>query len=161
MSQEIERKYLVKGDSYVRMSCSHSRIKQGYICSSPGRTVRVRICDDAGFLTIKGASNLAGTSRYEWECEIPLHEAEELMSLCEPGWIDKVRYQVRFGEHVFEVDEFYGDNQGLVIAEIELKSEDEKYECPDFLGEEVTGQLQYYNTSLMKHPFKYWEKENH
>lgn len=132
MAQEIERKFLVKDDSYRAMAYSSSRIKQGYICSMRGRTVRIRIRDGKGYLTIKGPSNASGTSRYEWERELPLEEAEELMRLCEPGMIDKTRYLVKAGDHVFEVDEFYGENQGLVVAEVELKSENEAFLRPDF-----------------------------
>lgn len=157
MAQEIERKFLVKDDSYRKMADSCSRIRQGYICSMRGRTVRVRIRDKKGYLTIKGPSNTSGTSRYEWEHELSLNEAEELMKLCEPGMIDKTRYLVRVGTHVFEVDEFYGENQGLVVAEVELKSEDEAFERPDFLGEEVTGQVKYYNSFLMKVPYTQWK----
>ena len=111
MPQEIERKFLVTGE-YKPQAYAHSRIVQGYISSVRGRTVRVRIRDGRGFLTIKGASNESGTSRYEWEKEIPLCEARELLKLCEPGVIDKTRYLVRSGQHVFEVDEFYGENEG-------------------------------------------------
>ena len=153
--QEIERKFLVVGD-FKSAAYSSSRIVQGYISSQRGRTVRVRIRDDKGYLTIKGAGNASGTSRYEWEKEIPLDEARQLMALCEPGVIDKTRYLVRSGKHVFEVDEFYGDNEGLVMAEVELTSEDEPYERPPFLGEEVTGDARYYNSQLMKHPFTQW-----
>lgn len=157
MSQEIERKFLVKDMSYKEMAFSSSRIIQGYICSERGRTVRVRIRNEEGFLTIKGASTDNGLSRYEWEHEIPLNEAQELMKLCQPGMIDKTRYLVRFGKHTFEVDEFYGDNDGLVVAEVELNAIDEDYEIPPFLGEEVTGQVRYYNSFLMKCPFKTWK----
>ncbi len=158
MAQEIERKFLVKDDSYRAMAYSSSRIKQGYICSMRGRTVRIRIRDGKGYLTIKGPSNASGTSRYEWERELSLEEAEELMRLCEPGMIDKTRYLVKAGDHVFEVDEFYGENQGLVVAEVELKSENEAFLRPDFLGEEVTGQVKYYNSFLMKEPYCRWKK---
>ena len=157
MPQEIERKFLVKGE-YKSQAYAHSRIVQGYICSARGRTVRVRIRDGRGYLTIKGASDAAGMSRYEWEKEIPLLEAEELMKLCEPGVIDKTRYLVRSGKHVFEVDEFYGENEGLTMAEVELASEDEPFVKPDFIGQEVTGDVRYYNSQLMKHPFKEWKK---
>ncbi len=157
MACEIERKFLVEGD-YKSRAYAQSRIVQGYICSAHGRTVRVRIRDAKGYLTIKGASDAAGMSRYEWEKEIPVDEAEELMKLCEPGVIDKTRYLVRSGKHVFEVDEFYGDNEGLVMAEVELASEDEPFEKPDFIGREVTGDVRYYNSQLMKHPFKEWKK---
>lgn len=155
MAQEIERKFLVKGD-FKSEAFSHSRIVQGYISSARGRTVRVRIRDDKGYLTIKGGSNDSGTSRYEWEKELPLAEAEELMKLCEPGIIDKTRYLVRSGGHIFEIDEFYGENEGLVIAEVELQSEDESYVKPGFIGEEVTGDVRYYNSQLMKKPYKTW-----
>ena len=157
MSQEIERKFLVKDSSYKDMAVSSSRIIQGYICSERGRTVRVRIRDNKGFLTIKGASADNGLSRYEWEHEIPVDEARELMKLCQPGMIDKTRYLVKFGKHIFEVDEFYGENEGLVVAEVELATVDEKHEVPPFLGEEVTGQVKYYNSILMKCPFKTWK----
>lgn len=155
MAQEIERKFLVSGE-FKSLATSHSRIVQGYISSARGRTVRVRIRDDKGYLTIKGASNASGTSRYEWEKELPLAEAEELMKLCEPGIIDKTRYLVRSGKHVFEVDEFYGENEGLVVAEVELESEEESFVKPDFIGKEVTGDVRYYNSQLMKKPYKTW-----
>lgn len=138
------------------MAYGKKRIKQGYICSERGRTVRVRIQNEEGYLTIKGPSDAAGMSRYEWEHALSLQEAEELMKLCEPGMIDKTRYLVRCGTHVFEVDEFYGDNQGLVVTEVELGSEDEAFDRPSFLGEEVTGQVKYYNSFLMKFPYRKW-----
>ncbi len=156
MPQEIERKYLVTGD-YKSQAYAQSHIVQGYISSARGKTVRVRIRDDKGYLTIKGAANASGTSRYEWEKEISLSDAEELMKLCEPGIIDKTRYLVRSGQHVFEVDEFYGENEGLTVAEVELASEDESFEKPDFIGQEVTGDVRYYNSQLMKRPFTTWE----
>lgn len=155
MAQEIERKFLIKGD-FKSEVFAQSRIVQGYISSARGRTVRVRICDGKGFLTIKGASNASGTSRYEWEKELPLSEAEELMKLCEPGIIDKTRYLVRSGNHVLEIDEFYGENEGLVVAEVELQSEDESFVKPEFIGEEVTGDIRYYNSQLMKKPYTTW-----
>lgn len=155
MAQEIERKFLVSGE-FKSQAFNQSRISQGYISSVRGRTVRVRIRDDKGYLTIKGASNVSGTSRYEWEKEIPLSEAEELMKLCEPGVIDKIRYLVRSGDHIFEVDEFYGENEGLIVAEVELASEDESFIKPDFIGLEVTGDIRYYNSQLMKKPYKTW-----
>lgn len=155
MAQEIERKFLVSGE-FKSQAFAQDRIIQGYICSARGRTVRVRIRDNKGYLTIKGASNVSGTSRYEWEQELPLAEAEELMKLCEPGIIDKTRYLVRCGKHVFEVDEFYGDNEGLVVAEVELSSEDEAFEKPSFIAEEVTGDRRYYNSQLMKKPYRTW-----
>ena len=155
MSQEIERKFLVTGE-YKSRAYEQSRIVQGYISSARGRTVRVRIRNGKGYLTIKGASDASGLSRYEWEKEIPLNEAEELMKLCEPGVIDKTRYLVRSGRHTIEVDEFYGENEGLVVAEVELTSEDEAFEKPDFIGREVTGDVRYYNSQLMKHPYTVW-----
>ena len=155
MPQEIERKFLVTGE-YKSQAYAHSRIVQGYISSARGRTVRVRIRDERGYLTIKGASDKSGTSRYEWEKEIPLDEARELLKLCEPGISDKTRYLVRSGQHVFEVDEFYGENEGLTVAEVELSSEDEPFVKPAFIGREVTGDVRYYNSQLMKHPFTTW-----
>ena len=155
MAQEIERKFLVIGD-FKSQAFEQSRIIQGYISSARGRTVRVRIRNGRGYLTIKGASNESGTSRYEWEKELSLHEAEELMKLCEPGVIDKTRYLVRSGEHIFEVDEFYGENEGLIVAEVELNAEDEAFVKPSFIGQEVTGDVRYYNSQLMKRPYTTW-----
>lgn len=157
MAQEIERKFLVTDDSYRQLAYKKSRIEQGYICSARGKTVRIRIRDEKGYITIKGPSNASGTSRYEWEQEIPLDDAEELMALCEPGRIEKVRYLVNFAGHTFEVDEFHGDNEGLIVAEVELGSETEPIELPAFIGEEVTGQTKYYNSFLMKQPYAMWK----
>ena len=155
---EIERKFLVKDGRYKELAFASSRIRQGYICSGHGRTVRVRIRDTRGYLTIKGPSTNGGLSRYEFEKEITLDDAEHLMQLCEPGLIDKTRYLVKSGKHTFEVDEFYGENEGLVIAEVELDYEDEPYEKPDFIGEEVTGDKRYYNSYLRLNPFTRWER---
>lgn len=155
---EIERKFLVRNNDYKRLATSSSRICQGYICSSRGRTVRVRIRDARGYLTIKGPARNGGFGHYEFEKEITLTEAEELMRLCEPGIIDKTRYLVKSGQHTFEVDEFYGENEGLVMAEVELESEDEAYEKPDFIGIEVTGDRRYYNSCLLKNPFTSWDE---
>ncbi|MCD8032350.1 MAG: CYTH domain-containing protein [Bacteroides sp.] len=155
MLQEVERKFLVKGEFKSR-AYAHHRMVQGYICSERGRTVRVRISEQKGFLTIKGPSDDSGITRFEWEKELPLHEAEALMRLCLPGKIDKTRYLVQEGDHVFEVDEFHGENAGLLVAEIELKHADESFVKPDFLGEEVTGDRRYYNSELMKNPFSNW-----
>ena len=155
---EIERKFLVKGNGYKQQAYSHSHIQQGYISSSHGRTVRVRIRDERGYLTIKGPSENGGLSRYEFEKEITLDEAEHLMQLCEPGIIDKTRWLVKSGRHTFEVDEFFGENEGLVMAEVELGAEDEPYEKPDFIGQEVTGDRRYYNSHLRKNPFSAWGK---
>ena len=156
MPLEIERKFLVKGE-YKSLSTSHSHIVQGYICSQKGRTVRVRLRDDKGYLTIKGPSKNGGLSRYEFEKEITKDEALSLMTLCEPGIIDKIRWLVPAGPHTFEVDEFFGENEGLVVAEVELGSEEETFEHPDFLGEEVTGDRKYYNSCLRVLPFSQWK----
>ena len=155
MALEIERKFLVKGE-YKSLATSHSHIVQGYLCSSTGRTVRVRLRDEVGYLTIKGASRNGGLSRYEFEKEITKDEALSLLSLCEPGIIDKVRWLVPNGKHTIEVDEFFGENEGLVMAEIELATEDEPYLRPDFLGEEVTGDRRYYNSNLRQMPYTQW-----
>ena len=155
MAQEIERKFLVKGE-FKQQSIKATRITQGYLSSVPERTVRVRIKGDKGFITIKGIGSASGASRYEWEKEIPLSEVEQLLAICEPGVIDKTRYLVKSGDHTFEVDEFYGDNEGLVVAEIELASEGEAFIKPEWLGVEVTGDARYYNSMLMKNPFKSW-----
>lgn len=159
MSQEIERKFLVKDDGYKQMASSFSHIIQGYICRTTGRTVRVRLRDEKAYLTIKGPSPDGGLSRYEWEHEIPGREALELMQLCERGVIDKVRYLVPYGGHTFEVDEFFGANEGLVMAEVELDAVDEAFERPPFLGEEVTGDRRYYNSCLTASPYKDWKEE--
>lgn len=155
MALEIERKFLVAGD-YKSQATGSSRIVQGYICSERGRTVRVRIRADRGYLTIKGPSRNGGLSRYEFEKEISLDEALSLLHLCEQGIIDKVRWLVPCGNHVFEVDEFHGDNEGLVIAEVELRDETEPFGRPAFLGEEVTGDRRYYNSQLRRHPYSTW-----
>ena len=156
MAKEIERKFLVAGD--FKQGASESfRLIQGYISTDPDRTVRVRINGSQGFLTIKGRCSADGLSRYEWEKEIPVEEARELMELCGPGIIDKTRYLVPCGDHTFEVDEFYGSNQGLVLAEIELADEQETFRKPSWLGEEVTGDIRYYNSMLMKCPFTEWK----
>lgn len=152
---EIERKFLVNGD-FKSMSASSSHIVQGYICSQQGRTVRVRMRDGKGYLTIKGPSDDGGLSRYEFEKEISSDEARALFELCEPGIIDKVRWLVPYGTHIFEVDEFFGDNAGLVVAEVELAREDEAFARPPFLAAEVTGDRRYYNSSLRSHPYKEW-----
>ena len=155
MAQEIERKFLVKGD-YKSNSKKETRITQGYLSSVPERTVRVRIKGDKGFITIKGIGNASGASRYEWEKEIPVSEVKELLELCEPGVIDKTRFLVDSGKHTFEVDEFYGDNEGLTVAEVELSDEHEEFIKPEWLGEEVTGDTKYFNSMLMKNPYKNW-----
>lgn len=147
MGKEIERKFLVNGDfkSEVRNS---EHICQGYLSSVPERTVRIRIRGERGYITVKGAGEEGGMSRYEWEMEIPVGDAQELLKLCEPGVIDKVRHLVKVGRHVFEVDEFAGANKGLVMAEVELSAEDEAFVRPPWLGKEVTGDIRYYNSYL-------------
>lgn len=156
MHFEIERKFLVRDGRFKALSVQSYRIRQGYIAHDGGNTVRVRIRDRQGFLTVKGPSR-DGISRYEWEREIPLADAEELLLLCHGGTIDKIRHLVPAGGgKYFEVDEFYGDNAGLVMAEIELDAPDEPFEKPLWLGEEVTGDRRYYNSHLLKNPFKDW-----
>ena len=155
MAQEIERKFLVEGD-YKSAASSSVHIAQGYLNSDPDRTVRVRIKGERAFLTVKGRNSSDGISRYEWEKEIPAGEAAELLGLCEPGIIDKTRYFVPAGAHVFEVDEFHADNEGLTVAEIELDSPEEEFRRPPWLGREVTGERKYYNSSLAGNPYKNW-----
>lgn len=159
MATEIERKFLVKGNFTPDVFLSY-RIVQGYICSQPGRTVRVRIRGKEGFLTIKGPSDASGLSRYEFEQAIPLEDAEALLKLCEPGVIDKIRHLARCGKHVWEIDVFQGDNEGLVVAEIELETEQELFDKPAWLGKEVSGDRRFYNSMLAKHPYSEW-KDNY
>lgn len=158
MHTEIERKFLVNSPAFVQEAYAAHRIVQGYICSAPGRTVRVRIRGDQGYLTIKGPSDEKGLSRYEFEQAIPVQDAEQLLRLCEPGGIDKTRYLIRAGKHTFEVDIFQGENKGLILAEVELETEDEPFEHPAWLGKEVSGDRRYYNSMLAKHPFSHWEE---
>lgn len=158
MHFEIERKFLVKGP-FKELASSSSHIMQGYISSMRGRTVRVRIRDDKGYLTIKGPSDQGGLVRYEFEKEISLQDAHDLMKICEPGIIDKTRYLVPYGGHVFEVDEFYGENDGLILAEVELESADEPFDKPVFLGREVTGDRRFYNSCMRTHPYCQWKDE--
>jgi len=156
MAQEIERKFLVVDDSYKQEAYASSHIRQGYICSDRGRTVRIRIRDERAYITIKGPSLDGGLSRYEFEQEIPLDDAQKLMTLCEPGIIDKTRWLVKSGEHTFEVDEFHGENDGLVMAEVELKTRDDVPKIPHFIGKEVTGERRYYNSQLRRCPYCSW-----
>lgn len=156
MTFEIEKKFLVKGD-FKRFATNSERIAQGYLCSVAERTVRVRTKGGKGFITVKGPGNKSGTTRFEWEKEIPVDEVNKLLTLCEPGVIDKTRFHVSAGKHSYEVDEFYGENEGLVLAEIELNAEDEDFEKPEWLGVEVTGDPKYYNAVLMKNPYKRWK----
>jgi adenylate cyclase len=155
MAQEIERKFLVSGD-FKKFATKATRITQGYLSSVPERTVRVRVKGDKGYITIKGIGSASGASRFEWEKEIPVSEVQQLLELCEPGVIDKTRFLVASGAHTFEVDEFYGENEGLVLAEVELTTEGEEFQKPEWLGEEVTGDVRYYNSMLMKNPYKSW-----
>ena len=158
MAQEIERKFLVKGD-FKAEAFKAIRITQGYLCSVPERTVRVRVKGDKGFITVKGISNASGASRFEWEKEIPVEEVRALLELAEPGVIDKTRYLVKAadGVHTWDVYEFYGDNDGLTVAEVELADENEAFSQPEWLGEEVTGDPKYFNSMLMKNPYKNWK----
>lgn len=159
MALEIERKFLVLDASYKHEAFTSSHIRQGYICSERGRTVRIRIRDEHAYITIKGPSLDGGLSRYEFEQEIPLDDAEKLLTLCDPGIIDKRRWLVKSGEHTFEVDEFFGDNAGLVIAEVELGSPTETPLIPHFIGKEVTGDRRYYNSQLRRNPYSQWQKQ--
>ncbi len=156
MPLEIERKFLVADDSYKALATSCSHIAQGYLCSEHGRTVRVRLRGEQAFLTIKGPSAAGGMARYEFEKEITRDEGLSLLRLCEPGIVEKVRWLVPCGRHVFEVDEFKGDNDGLVVAEVELGAVDETYARPAFIGREVTGLERYYNSQLRRRPYKEW-----
>ena len=158
MHFEIERKFLVKGP-FKELAFSSSRIMQGYISSLKGRTVRVRIRDEKGYLTIKGPSDQGGLVRYEFEKEISLQDARDLMKICEPGIIDKTRYLVPYEGHIFEVDEFYGENEGLILAEVELNAPDESFERPAFLGREVTGDRRFYNSCMRVHPYSQWKED--
>ncbi|AIG29122.1 adenylate cyclase [Flavobacterium psychrophilum] len=153
---EIERKFLVSNNDFIALAVAKNRIVQGYLNSNPERTVRVRIKADKGFLTIKGKGNESGTTRLEWETEIPLIEAEKLLSICENGVIDKIRYEIPSGKHTYEVDVFAEQNNGLIIAEIELNDENESFEKPSWLAQEVTGNNKYYNAYLNNNPFGSW-----
>ncbi len=153
---EIERKFLVRSDQFKTEAFRENRIVQGYLNTDPERTVRVRIKGEKAYITIKGKGNASGMSRMEWEKHISVEEAELLLPLCEPGVIDKIRYDIQKGDHIIEVDVFFGDNFGLVLAEIELKSETEQFQWPDWLGQEVTNDPRYYNAYLSKKPFKNW-----
>ena len=154
---EIERKFLLISDDYRAEASSIITMTQGYLNSDPERSVRIRLTDQSGFITVKGKSNESGLSRFEWEKEISKTDAEALLKLCEKTIISKTRYEVAVGNHLFEVDEFLGKNKGLVMAEVELGSEDEKFSKPDWLGEEVTGDLKYYNSNLSNSPFCNWK----
>ena len=154
---EIERKFLVTSNAFKVEAFKSTRIIQGYLNSDKQRAVRVRIKGELGYLTVKGESSKNGLSRFEWEKEIAKEDAKELLNLCEPGVIDKIRYEIKVGNHVFEVDVFFGDNAGLIVAEVELEHEKESFEKPTWLGEEVTGQIKYYNSQLSKQPYNTWK----
>ena len=156
--QEIERKFRVVSAEFKDDSCQKYTIKQGFLNTHPERTVRVRITGSTAFLTIKGKSTKDGLSRFEWEKEIDAREATQLLALCEPGMIVKDRYLVKKGSFTFEIDEFYGENEGLIVAEIELNNETDSFEKPNWLGEEVTGDTRFYNSQLSKNPYKYWKE---
>ncbi len=154
--QEIERKFLVKNNGFKSLAIAQKKIAQGYLNTNPERTVRVRISDEKAFLTIKGKGSQSGMTRFEWEKEIPLEEGKALLLLCEKGVIEKTRFEIPVGNHLFEVDVFYGENNGLIVAEIELSDENEAFEKPDWLGIEVTNDERYYNAYLSKNPFSEW-----
>jgi CYTH domain-containing protein len=157
---EIERKYLVNSKDYRSLAYSKTHIVQGFLNSHPDRVVRIRITDDNAFLTVKGRSNSSGTTRFEWEKKIPITEAELLLELCEREILEKIRYFIKMGNHIIEVDEFLGSNKGLVIAEIETENADDNIEVPSWVGEEVTGDIKYYNSQLSKCPFNEWKGRN-
>jgi CYTH domain-containing protein len=154
---EIERKFLVKNNAYKENPLNKTRIIQGFLNTHKKRTVRVRLRGDLGFITVKGESSADGLKRFEWEKEISATDAKNLLNLCESGIIDKMRYEVQVKNHIFEIDEFFGDNQGLVIAEVELTNENEAFETQNWLGKEVTGNIKYYNSQLSKNPYKNWK----
>src|SRR5690606_2367762 len=157
---EIERKFLVTSNSFKTEAINTYRITQGFLNTDKERTVRVRLKANKGFLTVKGISANNGLTRFEWEKEISAIDAENLLKICEKGIIDKIRYEIKVGSHTFEVDEFYGDNEGLVVAEVELEYENEVFEKPKWLGKEVTGNVSYYNSQLSKRPYKTWDENN-
>ena len=153
---EIERKFLVLSDTFLKESYTEKRIVQAYLNSNPERAVRIRIEEIRGFLTIKGKGNATGTTRLEWETEIPLQDANKLLLICEDGFIEKIRHEIKVGNHTYEVDVFAGENEGLIMAEIELGDENESFEKPIWLGQEVTNDERFYNTYLSIKPFKTW-----
>ncbi len=154
---EIERKFLVNSNAFKKEAFKSTRIIQGFLNTDKERTVRVRLKGDKGFITVKGKSNNSGLSRFEWEKEISKTDVESLLKLCEKGIIDKIRYEVKVGKHIFEVDEYFGNNKGLIVAEVELNSENQTFDKPNWLGEEVTGQIKYYNSQLSKLPINMWK----
>lgn len=154
---EIERKFLTVSEEFKSDATSEIRIVQGFLNTNPYRTVRIRISGEQGFITVKGKSNSAGTSRFEWEKEIRIQEAEALLELCEKGILEKTRFEIPCGDHLFEVDVFKGLNEGLTVAEVELGSEGEVFEKPIWLGKEVTGEIKYYNSQLSLTPYNIWK----
>ena len=157
MAQEIEKKFLVKKGTDISALGEAVEITQGYLSSVKERTVRVRIKGKKGFLTIKGIGNSSGASRYEFEKEISIEETKELLAICEQPILSKTRTNVKVGSHTFEVDRFLLENEGLIVAEVELADENEAFEKPQWLGEEVTGDVKYYNSMLLKNPYKNWK----
>jgi len=154
MGKEIERKFLIKSDSW-RSLAKGTKYRQGYLNSVKERVVRVRTIDEKGFLTIKGITT--GATRVEYEYEIPETEATAMLDeLCEKPLIEKNRHKIEYGGFIWEVDEFFGENQGLIVAEVELESEDQNYEKPDWIGEEVTGDPKYFNSNLIQNPYLKW-----
>lgn len=155
--KEIERKFLVKDDTFKQFAISKEFIAQGYLNSDPQRIVRVRIKGEKGYLTIKGPTH--GITRFEWEKEISFEEATQLLQLSESSNIEKTRWFVPYNDHIFEVDEFHGDNAPLIIAELELTHENESYEAPNWIGDEVSHLKQYNNAFISKTPFKEWNQD--
>jgi CYTH domain-containing protein len=158
MAYEIERKFLVKGE-FKHLATSSTYIVQGYIFSNDSKSVRVRLKGDKGFITIKSSLEDTTVTRNEWEYEIPAHQVNEMLRICEPGVIEKTRYIVNYKNLVVEIDEFYGDNEGLLLAEVELTCENQQFDKPDFLGEDVTDDTRYINSELSKHPYCEWGKK--
>lgn len=155
---EIERKFLVTSEAFKAQATHSESMIQGFLNTHPDRTVRVRLQGSKGKLTVKGRSNEAGTTRFEWETPLSANEAEALLELCEEGIIEKIRFAVPFEGHLFEVDVFENDNDGLIVAEVELSEENETFKKPSWLGIEVTGELKYYNSQLSNKPYKLWEQ---
>lgn len=149
MATETERKFLVKG-KFRHLAIKKINILQAYLSDDPERTIRIRIASKKAFLTIKSKGAANSVTRSEWEFQVPVYYARQIMKICLPGKIEKTRYFIPAGKHIFEVDVFHDKNEGLIIAEIELSHEKEKYEKPDWLGEEVTGNPEYYNVNLIK-----------
>ncbi len=160
MNTEIERKFKVKNTTFLETSTSFYKISQGYLNSSPERTVRVRVKENKGYITVKGIGSANGMSRFEWENEISEEEAMALLELCEEFIISKTRYLCEYKGKLFEVDVFHGHNEGLIIAEVELQSEEEYIELPEWIGDEVTGDIRYYNSYISEHPYLKWDKKN-